>query len=551
MEEKIVVTGQEAIEKFIRGVNTIDELVGGTLGPSGRNRIIQRKYRSPLVTNDGVTIARHVYLKDEIEDLAAQTLVEIAMKTNDTVGDGTTTSIVIASELIRVCMGKIREAGPASPLNPSALNPMKMVRDIQLEAKKALAILEELKHELGEEEIDNVIATSLEDLEYGKILGETIRAVGKDGYISVEDNWGTKYGIDTEVVKGMRFLGTYASPYLANDRKKKEALWEDTLVLVTNERIEVVNVLGKVLKEMKEQGKTKLVIIGGHSKNTEPFSKEVIRDIGRAMQVAITGGVDPKTGNPINALQVLLVKAPTLTSEELEDVAVFCNAKFIDQEKGERVRDSFFAHLGTAKKIIVNEDDVNIIEGGGDATQRIEVLKEQIKREKDPMFEEKTKRRIASLSAGVAIIRVGAATEQERTYLKYKLEDAVHAAKAALEEGVVQGGGLALKAVAERLGKESIIYEALMAPFNRIRSNAGVDEMEVPDTIVDPHKVVRLALTNAMSAAGTLITVDGAIADRKLSVMDYFEKKLGKLNPAEDDFRDNKNQDLGRGRHVD
>lgn len=549
MEEKIIVTGQEAVEKFLRGVNTIDDLVGGTLGPAGRNRIIQRKYRSPLVTNDGVTIARHAYLKDEVEDLAAQTLVEIAMKTNDTVGDGTTTSVVIGAQLTRSCMEKIREAGTPSVLNPSALNPMQMAREIQREAKKALVLLDEQKHELVGEEIDNVIATSLEDLEYGKTLGEVLRAVGKDGYITTEDNWGTKYGIDTEVVNGMRFLGTYASAYLTNNRNKKEAVWEDTCVLVTNERVEAIPALGKVLKVMGENGKTRLVVIGGHSENTNPYSKEVIQAVGRSLEQAVKG-VD-KDGKPVQMIQILLVKAPTLTSEELEDVAVFCNAKFFNKDLGEKIRDCIFQQLGYAKKIVVNEDDVNIIGGQGDTTQRIEVLKEQMEREKDPMFEEKTKRRIASLSAGVGIIRVGAATEQERTYLKYKLEDAVHAAKAALEEGIVPGGGVALKNVAEMMGRDNVLYDALMAPYNRIRSNAGVEEMNVPDTIVDPHKVVRLAFTNAISAAAALITCDGAIADRKLTVLDYFEKKLGKLNPAEDDFRDNKNQDLGRGRHVD
>lgn len=550
MEEKKILVGEQAVERFLEGVNTIDELVGGTLGPSGRNRIIQRKYRSPLVTNDGVTIARHAYLKDEMQDLAAQTLVEIAMKTNDVVGDGTTTSVVIAAQLIRSSMEKIRQSGVPSPLNPNALNPMKMSREIQKEAKKALELLEEQKHDLEGEEIDNVISTSLEDLEYGKKLGEMLRQVGKDGYISTEDNWGTKYGIDTEVVKGMRFLGTYASAYLMNDRSRKEAIWEDTCVLVTNEKIESLTGLMRVIESMNKEGKKRLVVIGGHSENTSPFSKELIRDVSKALELSTKSPRD-KDGKPVELIQVLLVKAPTLLSEELEDVAVFCNAKFFNKELGEFVRDASFVHLGYAKKIVVTDEDVNIVGGAGDPTQRIEVLKDQMKREKDAMFEEKMKRRIASLSAGVGVIRVGAATEQERTYLKYKLEDAVHAAKAALEEGIVPGAGIALKNVAEKLGENSVIYDALMAPYRRIRSNAGVSEMEVPNTVVDPHKVVRLAFTNAMSAASILITCDGGIADRKLTVLDYFEKKLGKLNPAEDDFRDAKNQDLGRGRNVD
>ena len=542
MEEKIIKVGPGAVEKFLSGVDKMDALVGGTLGPAGRNRIIYRKYRSPLVTNDGVTVARHAYLADEVEDLAAQTLVEIAMKTNETAGDGTTTSIVIAAELVRSCLKRVQEAEKATGGFASAtVNPMQLARDIRAEVGKALKLLADQKVELAGTMLDDVISTSLENLEYGKELGELLRKVGKDGYIAVEDNWATKYGIETELTEGMRFLGTYASPYFAGERNEKEALWEDALVLVTNQKLDAPAVITKLVREMTEQKKFKLVIIGGHSENVNPFSKEFISGCARLLQAVAQG--------KLNTIQILAVKCPSLTSDELQDVAVFCNAKFFNTKLGENVADAQMMHLGQAKKVVVNEDDVNLLGGAGSVENRIEVLKEQMEREKDPMFKEKTLRRIASLSAGVGIIRVGAPTEQERTYLKYKLEDAVHAARAAMEEGTVRGGGLALREVADKLGAGSVLFSALLAPYTRIQENAGGD-LEVPESIVDPHKVVRLALANACSAGATLITCDGAIADRKLTVLDYFEKKLGKLNPATDDFRDNENQDLGRGRIV-
>lgn len=542
MEVKIIESGPKTVAKFRSGIRKVNEMVGGTLGPAGRNRIIYRKYRSPLVTNDGVTIARHIQLSDELEDLAAQTLVEVAMKTNETAGDGTTTSIVVASALVEACFDKIEKVAELAGFGGAPMNEMQMANEIRRETPRALALLKQQQVLLEGDMLDDVIATSLEDMEYGKTLGELMRTVGPDGYVSIEDNWATKYGIDTELTKGMRFLGTYASPYLATERNQKEAIFEDALVLVTNEKIETPTVLSELIKEMQTAGKRRLVIIGGHSENTNPYSKEFVQGLARVMQASAQGNG--------NIIQILAVKAPTLLSVELEDVAAFCNAQFVDKNLGRALKDTRLADLGSAKKVVVTDDDVNILGGAGLPEERIKVLKEQLELEKDTMFKEKLKRRIASLSAGVGIIRVGAPTEQDRTYLKYKLEDAVHAARAAMEEGIVPGGGIALKIVADELGKDHILYPALMAPYERIRANAG-GEVEVGKNIVDPHKVVRLAFANAMSAGGILITCDGGIADRRLSVFDYFEKKLGKLNPADDDFRDSANQDRGAGRLID
>ena len=536
MEEKIVDVGPHVQKRFLEGVEKIDQLVGGTIGPYGMNRIIHRKYRSPLVTNDGVTIARHSYLNDEVRDIAAQTLVEIAMKTNDVAGDGTTTSIVIAAELIRSSMKKIAEENVPGA---DRLNPMMMARDIRKEARRAQELLK--TQQVMVEDPKDVIATSLENMEFAETLAGMFNEISKDGYVSVEDQWGTRYGIETEVIKGMKFLGTYASPYLQTKEGSREAIWEDTLVFVTNHKIESGVQLEAMYKEMKEAKKMKLVIIGGFSENTNPFSKEFIGMCGKVMMLAAEG-------KPV--IQTLLVKAPSLTSEELKDVAVYSNAHFLDKTLGEELKDARMHHLGEAKKIVVDEDEVNVIGGSGDPAHRIAMIKEQAEIERDPMFKEKSLRRIASLDSSVGIIRVGAPTEQERTYLKYKIEDAVNAAKAALEEGVVKGGGLALKEVAEELGKDNILYDALMAPYKRIRENAGF-ELDVPETVVDAYKVTRVALENACSAAGQLITCDGVVTERRQDFVDKLAKRLQTPKDDTDDFRDSENMDLGRGRNVD
>lgn len=541
MEEKIVAVGPQVSEAFLKGVEKVDELVGGTIGPYGMNRIIYRKYRAPLVTNDGVTIARHAYLSDEVQDLGAQTLVEIAMKTNDVAGDGTTTSVVIAAELIRSSLRKVKEASKLSGFGGDKLNPMMMARDIYAQRRIALELLEKQKREVTD--LDDVISTSLENLEFGKTLGEMFRQISKDGYVSVDDNWQTKFGIETEVVKGMKFLGTYASPYLATKEGQKEAIWEDSLVLVTNHKMEDPLSLKPLIEEMQKSSHRRLVIIGGYSENTNPFSREFIAGCARVMEAAAQGNT--------KVIQILAVKAPSLTSEELKDVAVFCDAHFVDKALGETLGDIRMIHLGEAKKVAADENEVNIIGGRGNVTQRLEILKEQVEQEKDSMFKEKLLRRIASLDGSVGVVRVGAPTEQERTYLKYKIEDAVNAAKAAREEGIVEGGGIALYRVAEELGKENVLYDALMAPYKRIRKNAGMDNMEVPPTVVDAYKVVRVALENACSAAAQLITCDGAIAERRKDFVDRLVQRLQNPRDNTDDFRDAENQDLGRGRHVD
>lgn len=547
MWKKIVESGPETQRKFLRGVEVVDSIVGGTLGPAGRNRIVQQKYKSPWVMNDGAELARRIVLDDPIEDLAAQTIIEVSVRTAEQAGDGTTTSVVIASELVRSCLRKIEEGRKSLLEGSDKVNPMKLWRDIQQEREKAIAILKKNAKPLKDKDLDNIISTSLENLEYGKTLGSLLRKIGKDGYISVEDNWATKYGITTEITEGMKFLGSYASPYLVTSSNQKEAIWEDAHVLVTNHKLETVSVFKDLLKEIGEKGIRKLIIVGGYSEGEAGFSAPFIETVAKAMY-ALT---NPKVTNKGDIIQVLAVKAPSLTSPELEDVASFCGATFIDKKIGIELPTVKLKHLGLVKKISVTEDEVNIMGGNGDTQKRIATLKEQIEIEKDTMFKEKLKRRVANLSSGQGIIRVGAQTETERSYLKEKLKDAVSAGKVALEEGFVKGGGLSFKEVADELGKDSVLYEALLAPYERIQSNAG-GGLEIPKNIINPLKVDRLALENACSGAGMLITADGAIAEQKLTYNDYLEKAFTKMLPRDerDDWRDEENQDLGRANVI-
>lgn len=546
MFKKIVLEGPQAIAKFRRGIEVVDKIVGNTLGPGGRNRIIQEKYRSPLVINDGANIARRIVLDDPIEDMAAQIIIEAAMKTADSAGDGTTSATVMACQIVRDGYDALEKNSEKSDLDFSrdenAVSPMQLKRNIESERDKALELLKERTMELTDDGLYNVVSTSLEKLEYTDTLVDLLRKVGKEGYISVEDNWATKKEITTELTTGMKFNGKYASVYLATDQNRKEAVWEDTLVLVTNHELETTGPIKRLVDEMNASGKRRLVIIGGYSEGPSGFGQKFIAQISNAI---LLGLKNPNS----DVLQVLAVKAPSLTSEELEDVALFCGAKFINKTLEHKLEDTKLSDLGSAKRIVAGESEVNIMDGGGVAVaERIELLKEQVENSKDVMFQEKLKRRVASLASGQGVIKVGAPTDTERSYLKEKLMDAVSAAKAAMAEGVVKGGGMVLREIAEELGKDSILYNTLRAPSERIALNAGWSEVRIDDTILDPAKVVRLSLTNACSGAGYLITADGALAEEKLNFMDYLEKALRKAMPQDErnDWRDDENQDLGK-----
>lgn len=530
MIKKVVSFDSTTKVKIIKGALRVSDIVGRTLGPSGRNALIYKKYKSPPITNDGVTIARHIVLEDEIEDLGAQVMVEACMKTNKTVGDGTTTTAVIAGALIR----SIEEQSKSVVQDRDVIA---LSRLIDEQAKVVIEKINEKSHPLSGDDLTYITSTSMRDKNYGKIIADVISQVGKDGYVSVEDNWLTQYGVTTEIVIGMRKLADLASPYFINT-KHKEAKWENTNILICNDVFKSGDSIGKLLNEILNDSNKNLVIVNG-SENP-PYPNEFV--------VSVLNTILMRQKGNTKLPNILLVKAPALTSEELEDMAVFCDAKFIDRHKGMKLEKVTMTHspsdLGYAEKVVVTEDEIIITGGRGKKDERIKLLNEHMELERDPMFKEKLKRRIAGMADGQGIIRVGAATEQERTYLKDKIEDAKCAAKAAMEEGVVKGGGLTLKEIAEELGEDNILYGALLAPYQKIRENAGTDIL-VDDTILDATKVTRLAVQNACSVVSKLITAEIAIGEKIESPWDKFDKVYQKLIPMDNgDYRSDENQDL-------
>lgn len=523
--------GAEARRKILKGASKVGKIVGASLGPFGRNAIIKTKYSAPQIHGDGVTIARHIMLKDEIEDLGAQTLIEGAMKADDRVGDGTTTTTVIASKIVKEYGKKIEEEDKSYDTGTTEegggiADVNKMAREILDTGKDAVEKLQnELSRPLEKKDLKSVIKSSLGTLftEHVDEITDVVEAVGKDGFISVEDNYATQYGIDTELIKGMRFKGTYATPYMMTNKKLKEAVYEDVPVIVCNSDIASTTQLGTVLKQFVKKGERRLVIIA--NKFEAPFVKLMASTVVQARQ-----------GNT-QLIDFLCIKAPSLTTEQYEDVAVYCDAKFFDKnEETSKLKDGNIAHLGFAKKVVVNDREVIMIGGQGKVDERVEMLKAQAKKEADPAFKKQTERRIGALQSGFAIIRVGAVTEGERVIAKKKIEDSYRAGQAAMKEGVVAGGGLALKTIAEGLGEEHPMYIPFMEPYNLIQKSAG-GKLKIPDTVLDPLLVIRIAVETACSTAASLITAEVGIAEKSPDLVDQLSNKLFPQNEVDDDFR--------------
>jgi chaperonin GroEL len=535
MLKKFIAYDADARSKFLSGVNKVGAYVGSTLGHKGRNWIIQEKFSAPHVSNDGVTVARSIVLNDEMEDLAAQTVVDIAMKTDQEAGDGTTTSVVIADALITRGYKEL-EMGEMSDVTAVSI-----AEKIYEERPKVIKKLTDQAKKLKKGELQHVITTSLRDKDLGKKVADLLEKVGVDGRIAVEDNWQTKRETEIEEILGMKFLGRSASPFLSNTENGKDSVWKDAYVLVTNEKLEIFTTIKHLTDEMKQKGKTKLVLINGFSEGNASYSKQVIKAFVIAMDLVRQKGEGV-------ALEVLAIDAPSLTSAQLEDIAVFTGAKFIDKDIGNGLIGSKFTDLGYAKEVSVSDDVVNVMGGKGNTKERIEMLRKQMDMEKDVMFKNKFRDRIASLSAAQGIIWVGAPTEAEQTFFKEKITDAVNAGRAALLEGVIKGGGIPLKEIAESLGEEHILYEALMAPYKTIQKNAG-GKLKVADDILDPVKVTRLAFENALSASAQIIACVGGITDKREGIWDKWEKVVEKQFPdLQADFRHESNQDQGRPR---
>ncbi len=522
--------GEEARKSLKRGIDVVADAVKITIGPRGRNVVLDKGYGSPTITNDGVSIAKDISLRDKFENMGAEIAKEVATKTNDIAGDGTTTSVILLQAIVNEGMKH----------TTMGVNAMQLRNGIEAATQEALKALRSIAKPIkSQDEIRQVATISAESAEIGKIIADTIDKVGKDGVVTVEES--QSIGIDSEVVEGMEFDKGYVSAYMVTNPERMEAHYSDTAILVTDKKISTIKEILPLLEKVAAAGKKELVIIA------EDVDGE-----------ALTTFVVNKLRGGFN---VLAVKAPGFgdkKKEMLADIAVMVGATVVSEELGVTLENAEVSVLGRASKIISTKDKTIIVGGKGkksDIDERVASIRKQ-RENTDSKFEtEKFDQRIAKLSGGVAVIRVGAATETEMKYLKLKIEDAVNATKAAIEEGIVAGGGSALIRTAKKIADNDslasaqtaeqkigfeIILKALEAPLKQIAINAGKDDgsvivnkiMESLETsagydalsdtteknmiergIIDPVKVTRTALENASSAAAILLTTEVAISE--------------------------------------
>ncbi|MFA4936956.1 MAG: chaperonin GroEL [Patescibacteria group bacterium] len=505
-----------------RGVDKLANAVKVSLGPRGRNVILDKGYGSPTVTNDGVTIAKEIELEDKFENIGAQLLQEVASKTNDVAGDGTTTAVVLAQALIYEGFKNL-----AAGANPQALR-HGIEKGVQAVVE---ALKKQAKHVVSREEIAQVASISANDEEVGKVIAEAMEKVGKDGVITVEESQGM--AIEKELVEGMQFDRGYVSPYMVTNADRMESVYEDPMILVTDKKIASVQEILPLLEKIAQSGKKELVII---AEDVE----------GEALATFVVNNLR-KTFN------TLAIKAPGFgdrRKEMLQDIAVLTGATVISEDVGLKLDGVDLKMLGGARKVIATKEESTIVSGKGDEKiikDRIAQIKKEIERTDSDFDKEKLQERLAKLSGGVAVLKVGAATETEMKERKFKVEDALHATRAAVEEGIVVGGGVALVRAAETLEKievsadervgVNILLKALEEPLKQIAENAGKDGAVVVEEvkkhtgsygynaatnifedlikagIVDPAKVARSALQNAASIAVMFLTTEAAVAD--------------------------------------
>jgi len=514
--------GDEARQALVRGVNILADTVKTTLGPKGRNVVLDRGYGSPNITKDGVTVAKEIELEDKFENIGVEIIKEVASKTNDVVGDGTTTATVLAQAIVNEGMKNV--AAGASPI---ALN-----RGLH---KAAEAMVKELQEKVSKpvekDEISNVASISANDQEIGQKIAAAMAEVGQDGVITVEESH--SFGMEIETVKGMKFDKGYISAYMVTNSDRMEAEMEDALILITDKKISSVEEILPVLEAVAQSGKKELVIIA--------------EDIeGQALATLVVNKLR-------GSFNVLAVKAPGFgdrRKEMLQDIAILTGGKVITEEIGLKLEKTTLDDLGRARKVVATKDATTIVEGKGDEGQikdRVAQIRKAIETSDSDFDREKLQERLAKLSGGVAIIKVGAATETEMKEIKHRIEDAVGATKAAIEEGVVPGGGVALLRASrvldelnlsdEEMVAVGILRRAIEEPVRAIAKNAGfegavvVDEIKkhkgnygfnamtgnyedlVVSGIIDPTKVTRSALQNAVSAAGMLLTTEAVVTD--------------------------------------
>ena len=515
----------EARQALMRGVHKLADTVRITMGPKGRNVVLDKKFGGPLITNDGVTIAKEIDLKDPEENMGAQLVKEVATKTNDVAGDGTTTATILAAALL--------EEGIRNVV--AGANPVMLKRGIDKAVSKVVESLDEMSRPVKtKEEIAQVATISAQDEEVGEVIAELMEKVGHEGVITVEES--QTFGIDKEVVEGMQFDNGYISPYMITDPSRMEAVYEHAKILVTDRKVSNIKEVLPLLEGMAQSGQKDLVII----------AEDVDGD-------ALTTFVLNKLRGSFN---VLAVKAPGFgdrRKEMLKDIAAITGATLISEEVGLKLDAASFSDLGEARKVVSGKDKTVIVEGKGkpEAVEaRISEIKVALDKTKSDFDKEKLAERLAKLSGGVGIIKVGAATEVELKEKKMRIEDALNATKAAVEEGIVAGGGASLlhaSTVLENFRGDSdemtgakIVLAALSKPLWQIAENAGqkgdvivaqvkaegeknknmgwdAAKGEIVDMfergIVDPKKVSRSALQNAASVAGIVLTTGAAVTD--------------------------------------
>ncbi len=513
---------EDARKKLKDGVDKLANTVKTTLGPKGRNVVLDKKYGAPTITNDGVTIAKEIDLEDIYENMGAQLVKEVASKTNDVAGDGTTTATVLAQAIVTEGLKNVT----------AGANPMEIKKGIEQATDYVVSEIAKTKKEIKtREEIAQVASISAADTEIGSLIADAMDTVGKDGVITVEE--AQTLGMEKEVVEGMQFDNGYIAPHMITDADRMEAVYEHPEILITDKKISSINEIVPLLEKMAGAGKKDLVIIAddveGEALATLVVNK--LRGIFNALAVKAPGFGDKK-------------------KEMLADIAVLTGATIISDELGLKLEDAELNVLGSARKVIADKDNTTIIEGQGDPKEiksRVTQIKNQIAKSSSDWDKEKLQERLAKMAGGVAVLKVGAATEVELNEKKHRIEDALAATRAAVEEGIVPGGGVALVDIAPGLAKLKgdkdvetgirILQRALEEPLRQIALNAGkegsvvVDEVQkrakgigydaakddykdmIKAGIVDPAKVTRSALQNAASVSALFLTTEAVVAE--------------------------------------
>jgi chaperonin GroEL len=522
MAHKELKFNEDARRSLERGVNILADAVKVTLGPKGRYVVLDKKFGAPTITNDGVTIAREIEVEDVFENQGAQLVREVATATNDVAGDGTTTATVLAQAIVREGLKNVA----------AGANPMGLKRGIETAVDSVVEDLKSQSKEVnGKEDIARVATISAREREIGDVIADAIEKVGKDGVVNVEE--GQTFGLELEFTEGMQFDKGYLSPYMITDAERMEAVLEDPYILVANQKIGAVKDLLPILEQVIQAGKPLLIVaedVEGESLATIVVNK--LRGTFTAVAVKAPGFGDRR-------------------KRMLEDIAILTGAEVITEEMGLKLENTKVSQLGRARRVVVDKDTTTIIDGAGDSDAikaRIKQLKAEIENTDSDFDREKLQERLAKLAGGVAVVKVGAATETEMKEKKHRVEDALQATRAALEEGIVPGGGVALvnavdsikldsiKIPDERTGA-AIIVRALEEPLRQLAQNAGlegsvvvsqvrdaakgnglnVETGEVEDLfaagIIDPTMVTRSALQNAASIAKNILTTEAVVAE--------------------------------------